>query len=123
MEAEYFALTEVGKKIAHFRQLLADLGFPQKGPTTIFEDNQTAIDLSYAPQITRRSRHIHVRHHYIRDLVKQNMVRIEHLPTSEMTADLLTKPLPRKQIQCFRDRLLNKQSRLDLPKQRNSAFD
>ena len=51
MEAEYVCLTECGKQIAHYRALLAELGFPQENPTIIYEDNKSAIDLSKAPQI------------------------------------------------------------------------
>ena len=80
MEAEYVCMTECGKKIAHFRSLLAEIGFPQSHPTTIYEDNKSAIDLTKAPQIPRKSRHINIRHHYIRELVASNTVVIEYLP-------------------------------------------
>ena len=107
MEAEYVALAAIGKKITIIRQLLDNIGFTQHKPTTIFEDNKSAINLAIAPQITRNSRHIHVRHHHIRDLVSTKVVSLQHLPTSSMTADVLTKPLPIKQFVLFRNKLLN----------------
>ncbi len=107
MEAEYVCMTKCGKKIAHYRALLAELGFPQENPTIIYEDNKSAIDLSKAPQIPRKSRHINIRHHYIRELVKLNAINIHFLPTELMTADLLTKPLATSLFVPFRDQLLN----------------
>ena len=64
------------------------------GPTTVFQDNQSAINLAYAPNITQNSRHIHVRHHFVRDLVALGIIKIVHISTAIMYADLLTKPHP-----------------------------
>ena len=107
MEAEYVALAAIGKKIEAFRYFLDNIGFTQIDPTTIFEDNKSAINLAQAPQISRKSRHIHTRHHYIRFLVKSKAVKITYLPTSSMTADILTKPLGPTKFIPFRNALLN----------------
>ena len=111
MSAEYYTLSEVSKAAVHGRQLLSDLGFPQNAPTVIFEDNLPAINLAISPQITRRSRHIFVRHHYIRDLVHQKVVTLQHQATVDMTADLLTKPLSPTRFRFLRSRLLNTAAR------------
>ena len=93
MDAEYVVFSEVGKLIVSLRRFLADLGFPQQPhPTLVGEDNIPAINLAVAPAITGRSRHIFVRHHYIRDLIKLNIVKPYHLGTKEQSIDLLTKP-------------------------------
>ena len=107
MEAEYVALSSCGRRIAHFRHLLETLGFPQPDPTTIFGDNKSVLNLAMAPQIARRSRHIHVRHHYIRRLVMDGLARLVHVPGLELTADLLTKPLPASAFIPHARRLLN----------------
>ena len=109
MEAEYVALSQAGRKILEFRYLLEDIGFPQSAPTVIYEDNMSAINLAVAPHITRKSRHIHTRHHFIRDLVAQKIVVVKHLPTSEMLADFFTKPYGPRKFQLARDRLFNTQ--------------
>ena len=107
MEAEYVALSSCGKRIAHYRHFLETIGFAQDNPTIIYEDNQSAINLAQAPEIPRKSRHIHVRHHYIRRLVQDKLVKIVHLPTTSMVADMLTKPLPIRQFLHFSQLLLN----------------
>jgi hypothetical protein len=110
MEAEYVGLTDASKKCLLFRRLLRELGFEQPGPTTCFEDNKSAINLAIAPEITKHSRHIFVRHHYIRDLVEQKHIAIQYLATDQMTADLLTKPLPVGLFTRLRSKLLNTSS-------------
>jgi len=112
MHAEYFTLTELGKQLIHSRQFLSDLGFPQHGPTIIFEDNKPAIDLAVAPQITRKSKHLFIQHHFIRELVQKRLVAITHLPTEAMTADLLTKPLAPKLFIHHRSSLFNEVCRV-----------
>jgi hypothetical protein len=107
MYSEYVALGELGKKVEEQRYFLSSIGFPQHEPTELFEDNQSAINLAQAPAISRKSRFIHVRHHYVRDLIKRRVVKLTHLPTSQMTADLLTKPKGPKQFKMDRDKLLN----------------
>ena len=111
MNAEYYTLTELGKVLMYCRQFVADLGFPQNGSTVIFEDNQPAIDLSNAPQITRKSKHIFIQHHFIRELVQKKLVVIEHLPTASMTADMLTKSLAPKEFRYHRSHLFNSSCR------------
>ena len=107
MEAEYVALSKAARKLLEFRYLLEDIGFPQQGPTIIFEDNMSAINLAKAPHITRKSRHIHTRHHFIRDLIAQQLAEIHHLPTEEMLADFLTKPYGPRKFRVTRDKLFN----------------
>ena len=95
------------KNIIHFRNILSELGFQQTRPTTIFEDNKSAIKLATNIQVTRKSRHINIRHHYIRELIKNNEVHIVHLPSDQMTSDMLTKPLGPIKFKPFCRILLN----------------
>ena len=116
MEAEYVALTKAAKKLIHLRLLLSELGFPQNSPSIAFEDNKSAIDLANAPELTKNSKHIAIRHHYIRDLVQTKQVTIRYIPTAQQTADLLTKPITSKPLFLYlRGRLLNSREPLPAP--------
>ena len=42
-EAEYMAVSDFSKEIIYLRQLLRNMGFPQDGPTTVYEDNTACI--------------------------------------------------------------------------------
>ena len=107
MEAEYVALSQAARKLLEFRYLLEDIGFPQLQPTVIYEDNMSAINLAVSPHITRKSRHIHTRHHFIRDLISQKLAVVRHLATEEMLADFFTKPYGPKHFRLTRNRLFN----------------
>lgn len=64
-----------------------------KEATIIYADNQGAIKLAENPVFQKRSKHIAIKYHYTRDLIKQGEIKLEYRPTKEMIADGLTKPL------------------------------
>jgi hypothetical protein len=80
------------------RTLLRELQRPQylgdSLEAPMFVDNTAAIALANDPVSYNRTKHIEVRYYYIRQLVAYNKLRIQHLPTKDMLADVLTKPLP-----------------------------
>ena len=105
MESEYIGLSEAGKEAQWLRKLEVEI-FPSRSlPTVIYEDNQSAIKLSDNPLHSNRSKHISVRYHSIRELVKSKIIKVEYLPTTEMIADILTKSLGRVLHQHFVDGL------------------
>ena len=110
MFAEYYALSEVVKVVCYVRQLLTDLGFPPTAPTTIFEDNLPAIHLADAEHVTRKSKSIFTRYHNTRDMIKRGVVSICHLNSLDMSADFLTKYMPRTRFEFLRRCILNDSS-------------
>jgi hypothetical protein len=110
MEAEYVALTPGVKRALHLRRMLHSMGFRQTNPIFVHEDNQSAIKLALSPQIPRKSQHIHVRYHYVRDLAASKTISFVYTPTEDMIADLLTKTLPLGQTERFTRLLLNMSS-------------
>jgi Reverse transcriptase (RNA-dependent DNA polymerase) len=91
MEAEYISLCELVKFIVVCRRFLSEIGFPQPGPTTIFEDNQSAIKLAVAPSVGSRSKHILLRYHYTKAAIESGEVVLEYVDTLNQRADSLTK--------------------------------
>ena len=49
-EAEYMALSSAAQEAVWLRQLTTDLGNPPETPTTIYEDNQSAISMTKNPK-------------------------------------------------------------------------
>jgi hypothetical protein len=94
-EAEYVALSEAGREACWLRNLYGELGFPQGAPTIIKGDNEGSVILTKNPQFHQRSKHIAIRHHWVRDLVKTNVLDIQDCRDPEQTADVLTKALLR----------------------------
>lgn len=56
-------------------------------------DNESAISLAKNPDSHKRSKHIDVRYHYIREQVDKKIVEISYINTKEQLADILTKAL------------------------------
>ena len=59
----------------------------------IFEDNQGAVQLSQKPVSNSNSKHIDVRHHFFRELVRQGGISVSRVPSEYQHADILTKAL------------------------------
>src|SRR6202035_1190951 len=93
MEAELIALNEAGKEAVFLCQLLQQLSPQHQPPVLINCDNLGTVQFSQNPQHHQRSKHVDVRYHYIRQLIEDNLVKIQHIGTKHMVADMLTKPL------------------------------
>ena len=107
MTSEYFSASNSCKNVMHYRQFASELGFRQNIPTQLALDNRSCINLSTAPEVPRKSRHIPVSYHYIRQLVERGLIRPHYVPSAHMRADILTKFLVRPQFYRGRDGLLN----------------
>jgi hypothetical protein len=57
-------------------------------------DSQSAIDLAENPKHHDRSKHIAIRHHFVREAIENGHIELEYVPSSDMVADALTKALP-----------------------------
>jgi hypothetical protein len=97
-EAEYMALAAAVQDAIYLRQLMSDLGFEQIEPTTIYEDNQGCIALAENPVMHKRTKHIDVKHHFIRERVESGEVELQYVYTKDQLADVLTKPLKRDEL-------------------------
>lgn len=68
---------------------------------TLHNDNESAQKLCENSIFHARTKHIDVRHHFIRDIVNKTMITIKFLPTDKMLADILTKPLVKNRFDNF----------------------
>ena len=68
-EAEYMALVATLCEIKWLQPLLNSLKVILPGPIHIFEDNQGAIDLAHNPSFHRRTKHVNIKYHVIREAV------------------------------------------------------
>jgi hypothetical protein len=105
-EAEYVAMSQAAQELVFLRGLLKDLGIESGEAPTLYGDNQGAIALSNNPIGHKRSKHIDIRHHYIRQLVSANTIELKYVRTDGNIADALTKNLPRPSFEKFRNQLL-----------------
>ena len=103
-EAEYIALSSAAQETVWIRRLVTELGDKPEGPTTLMEDNQSAIAMAKNPQFHGRAKHIDIRHHFIRERVNGGDIKLVYCPTGDMLADMLTKGLNQHQLKNLMDR-------------------
>ena len=92
-EAEYVAAASCACQGVWIRKILKQLGQEQKKGTLILCDNSSSIKLSKNPVMHGRCKHIDVRYHFLRDLVKEEIVSMEYCSTQEQLSDIITKAL------------------------------
>jgi hypothetical protein len=105
-EAEYKSLGAGVQEALATRSKLTELGYPQAAPTVLFEDNQGAIALALNQVNNYRTRHIDVRHHFVRERIADKSVVLEYISTKLMVADALTKALSTALFRIFRDAMM-----------------
>jgi hypothetical protein len=94
-EAEFVAASQAGKEILYLRTLLKGLACPQTQPTELWEDNASCILMSENPTNRERSRHVDVRVHFLRDMVRDGAVKLIKCAGTQNVADALSKSLPK----------------------------
>ena len=62
----------------------------------MYRDNQGAIALVKNPEFHARTKHIDISIHYVRQLAEDDKIDVQYVPTKDMAADCLTKPLPKQ---------------------------
>ena len=80
--------------------------YPQNETTILFEDNQGAIALALNQVTNYHTRHIDIRHHFIRQKIAEKSVVLKHISSKLMIADTLTKPPSTATFRKFRDAML-----------------
>jgi hypothetical protein len=105
-DAELYALVECVKAMVHLRNQCAEYGEEQIGPSIIYCDNSAVVALSSTVKVSKKSRHMLYRMHYVRQAIRDGVVAVRHVKGTDNVADLLTKPLPRREFERYRDRLL-----------------
>lgn len=114
-EGEYVTASKTAKPLVHFRQFARDLGFPQDSPSTMLQDNASSINLTTAPLIPSKSRHIALKHHHIRWLHKLKEIKPVHQGTNDVIPDALTKHVGPSRFLYFRQKVFQTPSILPLP--------
>lgn len=91
-EAEYIAVTSAAQEAIWLKSLVESLGYVQR-TIILHEDNQACIALSKNPQDHKRTKHIQVRFHFVRDLVSDGIIELSFVHTKHQLADICTKAL------------------------------
>ena len=87
------AASDVTQTVLFCRALLIDLGLFPQGPSPILTDSKSAIAIAADPVAHKRTKHINIRYHFIRDHIISRRVDLRWIPGGDNLADLMTKPV------------------------------
>ena len=95
-KAEYVTLGLCTQEVLWVRAMLKDLGHEQVGATWIWEDNQGTIGLASSAGCNTRTKHVDIRHHFIRENVSRDIITVKHKSTVDQLLGMITKALRTK---------------------------
>ena len=110
-EAETYAAAAAAAETVWARGLMAELGYGQPQPTTLWVDNTGAAAIANDAGSVGRSRHIARRANFLLDMHERGEIETRHMPGEDTVADTLTKPLEKKKFIRLREYLLNMRGR------------
>jgi hypothetical protein len=105
VESELYAQHDASGSVIALRQFLAELGFPQIGPTVQFCDNKNTVSICRNNCQRHRTKHIDVKFLSIRERQALGYLTVKHTSGASMLADLFTKPLPKARFLDLRHRI------------------
>nr|CAN66523.1 hypothetical protein VITISV_014781 [Vitis vinifera] len=104
VEAEYIAAGLCCAQILWMKQTLNDFNLSFEH-VPIKCDNTSAINISKNPVQHSRTKHIEIRHHFLRDHAQKGDITLEFVSTKDQPADIFTKPLSEEQFVDIRRQL------------------
>ncbi|GJW31765.1 hypothetical protein Tco_0051797 [Tanacetum coccineum] len=100
-EAEYVSAGKACQQALWMKQDLVDYEV-KLNDVPVLCDNKGAIDLSKNPVLHSRTKHIEIRHHFLRDNIQKGNISIEKVASEDNIAGILTKPLKREPFNLIR---------------------
>jgi len=102
-EAEYIALSEGIRESVWIKGMLQELKLMKADDAIeVFEDNNACISIAENDGVSERVKHIDVKFHYIRDMVKRSEVKLMRIGTKDQIADVMTKALGKEKFKGFK---------------------
>jgi hypothetical protein len=89
-EAEYVSAAEGAKQALWMGGLVEELGEDRKAFLKL--DCKLAVFLAENPTIHERTKHIDVRHHFVREAIINKKLNVQHILTANNLADIMTQP-------------------------------
>jgi hypothetical protein len=103
-EAEYIAAGHYCAQLLWMRQTLRDYGYILR-KVPLLCDNESAIHMADNLVEHSRTKHIHIRYHFLRDHQEKGDIEIAYVNTQNQLADIFTKPLDEKTFSKLRNEL------------------
>ena len=105
-ECELVGLSDGLSQVIFTRNFLLGQGYEVQ-PATVMQDNTSTINLAQnGMSNSEKTRHISIRYFFVTDRIKSGEIKLQHMGTEDMIADILTKPLQGELFKKLRDLLL-----------------
>ena len=104
-EAEYMGVVNACIQAVWLQGILLEFGIGSFFPTVIFCDNQSAIKMYTDPVTRKRTKHVEIHMHYIKELVHDRTIVLQYFPTDEQIAYIFTKIFTEKMFTYLRSLL------------------
>lgn len=113
-EAEYICLSQALREAIPMMTLVQELKdrdfldqfSPPKVHCKAFEDNSGCVEMATVHKMRPRTKHINITYHHFREAVRNKLVTIHQVRTTEQLADIFTKPLAQNLFVKFRKRIM-----------------
>ena len=107
-EAELYAAHHAIKLIMGLKEMLKEINNNMviHSPTTLFQDNQGTIKSLMRESINKKSKHIQIRFHHMKQAIEQDNIKLQYINTELMIADIHTKALPNTTFNKLRSLLM-----------------
>ncbi|WMV38138.1 hypothetical protein MTR67_031523 [Solanum verrucosum] len=105
-ESEYRAMPPAFSKIVWLHGLLAEIEFPQSNPIPLHVDNTSAIQISSNPVYHKKTKHIELYCHYIREAVDKRVITFPHVSSDLQIANVFTNSMARQRHQFLVGKLM-----------------
>jgi hypothetical protein len=103
-EAEYVSADGCCAQLLWMKQTLLDYGV-KFDCIPLLCDNESAVKIAINPVQHKRTKHIDIRHHFLRDHVSKGDIVMESVRTDDQLADIFTKPLDETRFYKLRSEL------------------
>jgi hypothetical protein len=92
--------TEASKEMIWLQRFMEELGKKQEN-SRLYCDSESAIDLAKKSAFHSKTKHIHLRYHFIRSALEDGHLKLEKIHTSQNLADMLTKGVTREKLSSY----------------------
>jgi len=100
-ESEYVAGAYAAREAVWLGRVAVELQLLNVATVVLKCDNQSALHMAKNPADTSRTKHIELRHHYLRQCVQSGVIVMQFVPTDDNLADMFTKGLARDKLRGF----------------------
>ncbi|KAL1213173.1 Retrovirus-related Pol polyprotein from transposon RE2 [Cardamine amara subsp. amara] len=104
-EAEYIAVCSAANQAIWLQRLVKEIGFNIEEGVKIYCDNKSAIAIAKNPVQHRRTKHIDIKYHFVREAEKKRVIKLKYCPGESQVADIQTKPLSKSRFEDLREKL------------------